>query len=98
MFIAEIRASLAGEGAMVGGGDPDGVGQGAPDLPPIRVTEGTCIEPISPGRVTPPRWDCRPARFARRLWKRATSPRRAVSSASASMPNALPARRFGQAE
>jgi hypothetical protein len=36
VFIAEVRASLAAEGAMVGGGDRDGVGEGAPELPPIK--------------------------------------------------------------
>src|ERR1700728_3139873 len=36
VFIAEVRASLAAEGQMVAGGDQDDVGQGAPDLLPIR--------------------------------------------------------------
>jgi hypothetical protein len=36
LFIAEVRAPLAGEAAMVGGDAQDGVGQGAPELPPIK--------------------------------------------------------------
>jgi RepB DNA-primase from phage plasmid len=36
LFIAEVRATLVGEGAMVGGAAQDGVGQGAPELPPIK--------------------------------------------------------------
>jgi hypothetical protein len=36
VFIVEVRASLAGEVATVGGGAEDGVGQGAPELPPLR--------------------------------------------------------------
>jgi len=36
VFIAEVRASLADEAAMIGGGAEDGVGQGAPDLPPLK--------------------------------------------------------------
>jgi hypothetical protein len=36
VFIAEVRAALAGEGAKVGGGAQDGVGQGASELPPIK--------------------------------------------------------------
>jgi RepB DNA-primase from phage plasmid len=36
VFIAEVRAALAGEVVTVGGGDQDGVGQGAPELPPIK--------------------------------------------------------------
>jgi hypothetical protein len=36
VFIAEVRAALADEGAVVGGGAEDGVGQGVPELPPIK--------------------------------------------------------------
>jgi DNA primase RepB-like protein len=36
VFIAEVRASLVGEIALVGGGDQNGVGEGASDLPPIK--------------------------------------------------------------
>jgi hypothetical protein len=36
VFLAEISAALAGEGATVGDGDQNGVGQGAPELPPIK--------------------------------------------------------------
>jgi RepB DNA-primase from phage plasmid len=36
VFIVEVRASLAGEVATVSGGAEDGVGQGAPELPPLR--------------------------------------------------------------
>jgi len=36
VFLAEVRAALAAEGAMVGGGAQDGVGEGAPELPPIK--------------------------------------------------------------
>jgi RepB DNA-primase from phage plasmid len=35
-FIAEVRASLAGEAAMADGGGEGKVGQGAPELPPIK--------------------------------------------------------------
>jgi hypothetical protein len=35
LFIAEVRAALAGEGAMVGGGGGR-AGEGAPELPPIK--------------------------------------------------------------
>jgi hypothetical protein len=36
VFIAEVRAALAGEGATVGGGDEGRAGEGAPELPPIK--------------------------------------------------------------
>jgi hypothetical protein len=36
VFIAEVRAALADKGAMIGGGDQDGAGQGATDLPPVK--------------------------------------------------------------
>ena len=36
VFIAEVRAALAGEDVVVSGGDQDGVGEGTPDLPPIK--------------------------------------------------------------
>jgi RepB DNA-primase from phage plasmid len=36
VFIAQVRAEVMGEGAMVGGGEQDGVGQGVRDLPPIK--------------------------------------------------------------
>jgi hypothetical protein len=37
VFIAEVRAVLAGEGVMVSGGDQDrAAGQGTPELPPIK--------------------------------------------------------------
>lgn len=36
VFIAEVRAALAAEAARIGGGAEDGVGQGAPDLPPLK--------------------------------------------------------------
>ncbi len=36
VFIAGVKAALAGEGVMVVGGEPDRVGEGAPELPPIR--------------------------------------------------------------
>jgi DNA primase RepB-like protein len=36
VFIAEVRAALAGEGAKVGGGAENAAGQGAPERPPIR--------------------------------------------------------------
>jgi hypothetical protein len=105
LFIAEVRATLAGEDAMVGGGAEDEVGQGAPELSPIkplapssttiRITAGTCIEPIWPGRVTPPPWGSRPARFARHSWKRAILPRRAPQNVSVNMPKGQPARPSG---
>src|SRR5271154_2965849 len=36
VFIAEVRAALAGVDLVVGGGDQDGVGEGAAELPPIK--------------------------------------------------------------
>jgi hypothetical protein len=36
VFIAEVRAALASEVAMAGSGAEGGVGQGAPELPPLR--------------------------------------------------------------
>jgi len=36
VFIAEVITALVGEDATVGGGGQDGVGQGAPDLPPVK--------------------------------------------------------------
>jgi hypothetical protein len=36
VFIAEVRAARAGEAVTVGGEAEDGVGEGAPELPPIR--------------------------------------------------------------
>jgi RepB DNA-primase from phage plasmid len=36
VFIAEVRAALVGEAAIVGGNVEDGVGQGVQELPPLR--------------------------------------------------------------
>jgi len=36
VFLAEVKAALAREGVMVGGGDQDRVGEGALELPPIK--------------------------------------------------------------
>ena len=36
VFIAEVKAALAGEGTMVAEGDQAAVGEGAPELPPIK--------------------------------------------------------------
>jgi hypothetical protein len=102
VFIAEVRTTLAGDGVTVGGGAEDRVGEGAPELPPIKPLAEFHDDPCYDGdlhravlarRGTPPPWGSRPARFGRRLWKRATSPRRAAQNVSANMPNAPPARR-----
>ena len=40
VFIAEVRAALAGEGAMLGSGDEGRAGEGDPELPPIKPLAG----------------------------------------------------------
>jgi RepB DNA-primase from phage plasmid len=40
VFIAKVRAALAGEGAVIGAGDEGGAGEGDPELPPIKPLAG----------------------------------------------------------
>jgi RepB DNA-primase from phage plasmid len=40
VFIAKVRAALAGEGAVIGAGDEGRAGEGDPELPPIKPLAG----------------------------------------------------------
>jgi hypothetical protein len=103
VFIVEVKAALAGDDVSQAVGATIRAGQGASELSPLRaLADSTLIHAMAAtfiartwlGAAMPRIWASPPAKFAPPSRKRATSPRRAVRVANASMPSALPTKPF----